>query len=197
MDKMTPKMSAPEAYVLLLSAILTSLLTQSNPASAAAPRVRTQAPGFYRMILGDFELTALLDGTHPFPAAEVLTTTNPDSSSGRAKLFQENLKEANDLLAASDLTAPTEGSINAFLVNTGTKLILIDSGAGSLYGSCCGHLIDNLRASGYQPEQVRFVSSRSQRGATSAAPQSLKGYRSVSGSLLRVVRGKHTDPRGL
>jgi len=25
------------------------------------------------MMLGDFEITALLDGTHPFPDAEVLT----------------------------------------------------------------------------------------------------------------------------
>jgi glyoxylase-like metal-dependent hydrolase (beta-lactamase superfamily II) len=157
MDKMRPEMSVLKAYALFMSAILTSLLTQSIPASAAAPQVRKQAPGFYRMILGDFEITALLDGTHPFPAAEVLTTTNHGSSSARAKLFEENLKEANDLLAASNLTAPTEGSINAFLVNTGTKLILIDSGAGSLYGSCCGHLIDNLRASGYQPEQVDEV----------------------------------------
>jgi glyoxylase-like metal-dependent hydrolase (beta-lactamase superfamily II) len=47
-----------------------------------------------------------------------------------------------------------EGSINAFLVNTGDRLILIDSGAGSLYGACCGHLLENLRASGYRPEQI-------------------------------------------
>jgi glyoxylase-like metal-dependent hydrolase (beta-lactamase superfamily II) len=157
MDKMTPAMNAPRAYGLLMSAILVSLLIQPSPASAAAPQVRQQAPGFYRMILGNFEITALLDGTHPFPAAEVLTTRTLDLASGRAKLFEKNSKEATDLLAASDLTAPTEGSINAFLVNTGTKLILIDSGAGSLYGSCCGHLIDNLRASGYQPEQVDEV----------------------------------------
>jgi glyoxylase-like metal-dependent hydrolase (beta-lactamase superfamily II) len=157
MDKMAIKMSPPKAYVLLMLAILTSLLTQSIPASAAAPQVRKQAPGFYRMILGDFEITAPLDGTHPFPAAQVLTTRKRNSTSGRAKFFEENLKEANDLLAASDLAAPTEGSINAFLVNTGTKLILIDSGAGTLYGSCCGHLIDNLRAAGYQPEQIDEV----------------------------------------
>jgi glyoxylase-like metal-dependent hydrolase (beta-lactamase superfamily II) len=157
MDKMTPETNPPRAYGLFMSAILASLLIQPSPASAAAPQVRTQAPGFYRMILGDFEITALLDGTHPFPAAEVLTVGTPDLASGRAKLFEEKSKEANDLLAASDLTAPTEGSINAFLVNTGTKMILIDSGAGSLYGSCCGHLIDNLRASGYQPEQVDEV----------------------------------------
>jgi glyoxylase-like metal-dependent hydrolase (beta-lactamase superfamily II) len=131
-------------------------LVCAAPVFAAAPQVRMQAPGFYRMILGDFEITALLDGTHPFPDAEVLTKSKPGASA-RSKLFKDNPEEANDLLAASDLKAPTEGSINAFLVNTGTRLILIDSGAGTLYGPCCGHLIENLHASGYQPEQVDEV----------------------------------------
>jgi glyoxylase-like metal-dependent hydrolase (beta-lactamase superfamily II) len=157
MGKMTTRTSRPKACALLMSAIFASLLTQSVPASAAAPQVRTQAPGFYRMILGDFEITALLDGTHPFPAAEVLTEAKDGKTSERTKLFKDDPAKANALLAASDLTAPTEGSINAFLVNTGAKLILIDSGAGTLYGSCCGHLIENLRASGYQPEQVDEV----------------------------------------
>jgi glyoxylase-like metal-dependent hydrolase (beta-lactamase superfamily II) len=143
-----------KASALLAALLFAGLQAYCVPAYAAAPQARTQAPGFYRMILGDFEITALLDGTHPFPAAQVLTTTKPGSVAGRVKLFEENPQQANDLLAASDLKAPTEGSINAFLVNTGTRLILIDSGAGTLYGSCCGHLLDNLRASGYQPEQV-------------------------------------------
>jgi glyoxylase-like metal-dependent hydrolase (beta-lactamase superfamily II) len=42
-------------------------------------------------------------------------------------------------------------------VNTGSKLVLIDSGAEPLYGACCGHLLENLRASGYRPEQVNEV----------------------------------------
>ena len=41
---------------------LANLFAVAPPASAAAPQVRTQAPGFYRMMLGDFEITALLDG---------------------------------------------------------------------------------------------------------------------------------------
>jgi len=109
------------------------------------------------LVLGDCEITALLDGTHPFPAAEVLTKARADKSAGRSKLFTDDPEQANALLSASDLKAPTEGSINAFLINTGSKLVLIDSGAGTLYGSCCGHLIENLRASGYQPEQVDEV----------------------------------------
>jgi glyoxylase-like metal-dependent hydrolase (beta-lactamase superfamily II) len=108
-------------------------------------------------MLGDFEITALLDGTHPFPAAEVLTKAKVGAPGVRAKLFADYADEASTLLASSDLTAPTEGSINAFLINTGSKLVLIDSGAGTLYGACCGHLIENLRASGYSPEQVDEV----------------------------------------
>jgi glyoxylase-like metal-dependent hydrolase (beta-lactamase superfamily II) len=145
---------------LLAASLLTAMigvLIPATPAWTAAVQVRAQAPGFYRMMLGDFEVTALLDGTHPFPAAEVLRKAKAGAPGGRSKLFQDYADEASALLAASDLTASTEGSINAFLINTGSKLVLIDSGAGTLYGTCCGHLIENLRASGYTPEQVDEV----------------------------------------
>ncbi|TFV49644.1 MBL fold metallo-hydrolase [Bradyrhizobium niftali] len=135
---------------------LTLALLSGDAALAAAPQVRTQAPGFYRMILGRFEITALLDGTHPFPVHEVMTRneTTPTGERKAVKLEESHPGKAEALLAASDLPAPVEGSINAFLVNTGVKLILIDSGAGSLYGACCGHLLENLRAAGYTPEQI-------------------------------------------
>jgi glyoxylase-like metal-dependent hydrolase (beta-lactamase superfamily II) len=123
-------------------------------AQAAAPLAGTQAPGFYRMMLGKFEITALSDGTHPFPVHKVLTKADGARNGETAPLDTVSPGEADALLAQSDLTAPVAGSINAFLVNTGAKLILVDSGAGSLYGDCCGHLIENLRASGYTPDQV-------------------------------------------
>jgi len=43
--------------------------------------------------------------------------------------------------------------VNAYLVNTGTKLVLIDTGAGS-FGPGVGQLLGNLEAAGYKPEQV-------------------------------------------
>jgi glyoxylase-like metal-dependent hydrolase (beta-lactamase superfamily II) len=132
----------------------------SFSAQAAAPQVRTQGPGFYRIMLGDFEVTALLDGTHRFPAYQVLARAR--TSSNDVKGPQELLTSASPgqidaALAAIDLRAPPEGSINAFLVNTGQQLILIDAGAGALYGACCGRLLQNLRAAGYEPEQVDEV----------------------------------------
>jgi glyoxylase-like metal-dependent hydrolase (beta-lactamase superfamily II) len=126
-------------------AIALSGLVGFNPTltMAAAPQVRTQGPGFYRMMLGSFEITALSDGTHPFPIATVVTDVS------KAEIARD--------LARDELTLPVQGSINGFLINTGTKLILIDAGAGVLYGDCCGHLLSNLRAAGYQPEQVDEV----------------------------------------
>lgn len=113
------------------------------PSPAAAPQVRTQGPGYYRMMLGDVEITALLDGTHPFPVETVMTDVSP--------------QHVQRDLARDQLAVPLQGSINAFLINTGTALILVDTGAGLLYGDCCGRLMANLRAAGYQPGQVDQV----------------------------------------
>lgn len=109
-------------------------------AQAAAPQVRTQGPGFHRVMVGDFEVTALLDGTHAFPIDAVVEGVS------KAQIKRD--------LDEDFLQAPVQGSINAFLINTGAKLVLVDAGASVLYGDCCGHLLANLRASGYQPEQV-------------------------------------------
>jgi len=47
--------------------------------------------------------------------------------------------------------------VNAFLVNTGTKLVLVDTGSGNLFGPTLGNLLANLKASGYEPGQVDEV----------------------------------------
>ena len=110
---------------------------------AAAPFSTVENPGFYRMMLGDFEVTALSDGTHVFPVETVMIDTTPEKIAAA--------------LAREELALPLQGSINAFLVNTGNKLVLIDTGAGVLYGDCCGRLVANLRAAGYRPDQVDEV----------------------------------------
>lgn len=44
--------------------------------------------------------------------------------------------------------------MNAYLINTGAKLVLVDAGAANLFGPTLGTVLANLKASGYQPEQV-------------------------------------------
>jgi glyoxylase-like metal-dependent hydrolase (beta-lactamase superfamily II) len=109
-------------------------------AYAAAPMVKNSAPGYYRLMLGDFEITALSDGTVDLPVDKLLTNTTP------AKVTKA--------LAGSFEKSPLEISVNAYLVNTGSKLVLIDTGAGNLFGPTLGNLLANLKASGYTPDQV-------------------------------------------
>jgi glyoxylase-like metal-dependent hydrolase (beta-lactamase superfamily II) len=116
------------------------LLLRIGTAMAGAPMQKTQAPGFYRMMLGDFEVTVLSDGTLSFDVHKLLTNITPAQLD--ADLERAFLKE------------PIEFSVNAFLVNTGTKLELIDTGTGGSYGPTVGKLLVNLAAAGYQPEQV-------------------------------------------
>ena len=119
------------------------LLAGATAAHAAGPLQKTQAPGFYRTMLGDFEVTALSDGTVGLPVDQLLQRTTPDK-----------VKKA---LARQFLGVPTETSVNAYLVNTGSKLVLVDTGAAGLFGPTLGNLLASLQAAGYKPEQIDEV----------------------------------------
>ncbi|MGV6873884.1 MBL fold metallo-hydrolase [Pseudochelatococcus sp. B33] len=112
-------------------------------ALAKAPIVGTQAPGYYRVRLGDHEITALSDGTIELPLAKIY----------------EGIEEAEAaaILAGYFQPSPTEVSVNAYLVNTGEKLVLIDAGTGNLLGPLLGKLVANIEAAGYAAAQINDV----------------------------------------
>src|SRR5689334_10762449 len=117
-----------------------ALAFASLGASAGAPQAKGQAPGWYRMMIGDFEVTALADGTVGLPVDKLLTNTTA--------------AHVQAALARAYLKVPVETSVNGYLINTGSKLVLIDTGAANLFGPTLGNLVANLKASGYQPEQI-------------------------------------------
>src|SRR5260370_21059539 len=53
-------------FAAALLAALASLIAAPNAALAAAPQHHDQVPGFYRLKVGDLEVTALYDGTGVF-----------------------------------------------------------------------------------------------------------------------------------
>jgi len=121
----------------LFAAVAATLL--AGTAQAAAPMVKTPAPGFYRIMVGEFEVTPINDGTVDLPMDQLLHQ-KPELTRGT--------------LEKNFMKAPTETSDNAYLINTGSKLVLVDSGAGALFGPTLGKFVNNLKAAGYQPEQI-------------------------------------------
>jgi glyoxylase-like metal-dependent hydrolase (beta-lactamase superfamily II) len=114
-------------------------LACSATALAAGPQQGGQAPGWYRLKLGDFEVTALSDGTVDLPVDKLLQQPAPDTLRALQHAY---------------LGVPLETSVNAYLVNTGAKLVLVDTGTAGLFGPTAGRVLANLKASGYAPEQV-------------------------------------------
>lgn len=108
-------------------------------AIAAGPQLKGQAPGWYRLQLGGFEITALSDGSIDLPVD---------------KLLQQPPAQTLKALQHAYLGVPLETSVNAYLINTGTKVVLVDTGTAGLFGPTAGRVLANLKASGYTPEQV-------------------------------------------
>lgn len=129
--------AAATAVALLMG---TAAVTRAH---AAGPMVKSQAPGYFRLMLGDFEVTAINDGTMRLPMLDLLTNTTKS--------------KVNAALKKNFVGHPVETSVNAYLINTGEKLVLVDAGAGGLFGPTLGHLVSNLKAAGYQPEQVDHI----------------------------------------
>jgi glyoxylase-like metal-dependent hydrolase (beta-lactamase superfamily II) len=131
---------------LFAAALLVALagsVVGANPALAAAPQHHDQAPGFYRMKVGDLEVTALFDGGATFDP-HWLNAKKPTMDR-----VAKALHEDTHLLDVGD---------TGFLVNTGKQLILVDAGAGTWYGGgALGRLADSLHSAGYAPEEVDRV----------------------------------------
>lgn len=112
---------------------------------AEAPLAGTQAPGWFRRKVGRIEVTAIADGalmlnSGVYPAADQATL-------------------APLLTAAGRNPAALDAALNCFVVNTGARLVLVDTGIGDAkgFGLNAGRLIGNLAAAGFTPEQFDAV----------------------------------------
>jgi hypothetical protein len=104
---------------VLFFAALASFVAVPNGALAAGPQHHDQVPGFYRLKVGDLEVTALYDGTGVFDARWL------NGTKATIDGVVEALHEDPHMLDVVD---------SGFLVNTGKQLILVDAGAGTWWG---------------------------------------------------------------
>ena len=138
--KLSQKIQAVFIASVSMFAVLQPTVTQATPVA----QQKTQAPGFYRMMLGNVEVTALYDGYVPIEAKLLKGISAQDAQTLLARMF------------LADAPA-VQTAVNGYLINTGKNLILVDAGTAQCFGPTLGNMLNNLRAAGYDPAQVDTV----------------------------------------
>ena len=141
----------------------------ASTAGAAVPPSGTQAPGFYRYKVGSLECTSINDGARSFPM--------PDT-------FVKNVPK-EEALAAAEAAYMPKGMVtvpfNPQLINTGSKLVLIDCGNGIANfepsKGAVGRTLQNLAAAGVDPKSVDVVLM------SHLHPDHTNGIRALDGSM--------------
>ncbi len=110
---------------------------------------KTQAPGYFRYMLGNYEITSIYDG-FTIGDSSVYYGQDPKITE---KVWKDNF--SNTFLQDGKLQIMVDS--NTFLVNTGKELILIDAGSGDTLGPTMGQTVKNIILSGYKPENINKI----------------------------------------
>ena len=117
------------------------------PAHGAAPLIGKQVPGYYRYKVGSYEVTVVSDGARSWPLDIVRNATKEEVSTALAAAYLDKEK----------VTFPYV----PIVVNTGSKLVVIDPGLGpNLYEQskgAVGQFHTNLAAAGIDRNAVDAV----------------------------------------
>jgi glyoxylase-like metal-dependent hydrolase (beta-lactamase superfamily II) len=131
------------------SAVAGAALSLGLPARAAAPAAGKQAPGFYRYKVGDIEITVVTDGVARGPLAENFVT---NVKADEVKAALEAAHKSRDLF---------DNTFTPVVINTGGKLVLIDTGTGEANFTAskgtAGQFTGNLAAAGLSPSAIDTV----------------------------------------
>ena len=130
---------------LLAGSAAAALAAGTASAAAAAPPAGRPTPGVYRYKIGTFELTALYDGIWYRPITDKFIRNAPFAEVEHAL--------ADAFMPADKLATP----FTTLVVNTGEKLVLIDTGTGGQIAPSAGALRENLTAAGIDPKAVDII----------------------------------------
>jgi glyoxylase-like metal-dependent hydrolase (beta-lactamase superfamily II) len=130
---------------LVIASVLGTVLGPLRTAHATTPPAGKEAPGIYRYRIGGFEITALYDGIWYRPITDKFIRNAPFAEVEHAL--------ADAFMPADKLTTP----FTTLIVNTGKKLVLIDTGTGGQIAATAGMLGANLLAAGIDPEAIDLI----------------------------------------
>lgn len=118
-----------------------------GPASAAAPKLQTQAPYWYRFSVGDAEVTVVSDGWQMLG----------DPSDTFLGVPKEDVRRAltDNFMNPSNMNI----ELNSFVVNSNGKMVLFDTGLGfsKVFGAKGGLLAKSLTDAGIRREEIDAV----------------------------------------
>ncbi|MDE8035285.1 MBL fold metallo-hydrolase [Actinobacillus equuli subsp. equuli] len=117
-----------------------------TPKANVVKPVLQQVDGYYRFMLGDFEVTAIYDGYLDIGNDIYAKFTNL-SKEELNKLIENEFRPLTE-------TGGVNTAVSAYLINTGKNLILVDAGSGDVFGDKVGFVEANLKKAGYKPEQA-------------------------------------------
>jgi glyoxylase-like metal-dependent hydrolase (beta-lactamase superfamily II) len=148
------------------AAALAAPMFSMPSAQAAAPKSGKQVAGFYRFNIGDYEVTALHDGAVNREITAQLVPNVP-------------LDDVIKTMQAQFIpTKPGSSSFNTMVINTGSKLVLIDSGFNNNGAATTGQMVANMAAAGIDPKQIDTVL------ISHFHPDHINGLRSKEGALI-------------
>jgi len=131
------------------AAIAAATLTANRDAFSAAPPSGIQAPGFYRYKVGSTEVTVVTDGANRLPVTDDFVTN----------VKKEQVMAA---LAAAHMDPNVfVGPYNPIVINTGSKLALVDTGTGQAAfkasKGATGQFLINAKAAGIDVAAIDTV----------------------------------------
>ncbi len=133
----------------LLGTMSTLAVGTMGNAFAASPLANKQAPAFFRYKVGDIEITAVNDGVSRMPITDDFVSNVPK---------EQVQKTLDALFMERDFYA---GPYNPIFLNTGSKLVLVDTGTGEAAltssNGLNGRLLMNMAAAGLSPNDVDMV----------------------------------------
>ncbi len=148
--------------------------TGGLPAFAAAPMGGGTAVSVHRMKLGEFEVTTVLDGFIDLPPTVLA------GDPAQVKRFLE---------LAGLPAGPIRTAVNCFLVNTGSKLVMIDCGGAKMLGPNAGRMPAALAQMGINPAQVDEVYITHMHGDHLHGAVTPEGAKVFPNAVLRIAKG--------
>jgi glyoxylase-like metal-dependent hydrolase (beta-lactamase superfamily II) len=130
---------------LLAGTAAATIAARNDQVAAEQLPAGAATPGIYRYKIGSYELTALYDGIWYRPIGNTFIRNAPFAE------VEHALDQA--FMPHDKLTTP----FTTLIVNTGNKLVLIDTGTGGQITPSAGALRDNLVAAGIDPKAVDMI----------------------------------------